>query len=105
MADRAFAVVLVLEWLVGVVLALVVSPWAWAGATATVHLHVWAALVLGAAIALPPAVAAWLAPGRRRIRHWIAAAQMLMTALYIHLTGGRIETHFMVFGCPLVDPE
>jgi hypothetical protein len=98
MADRAFTVVLVLEWLVGVVLALVVSPLAWAGATATVHLHVWAALVLGAVIALPPAAAAWLDPGRRWVRHWIAAAQMLMTALYIHLTGGRIETHFMVFG-------
>jgi tRNA A-37 threonylcarbamoyl transferase component Bud32 len=98
MADRAFAVVLVLEWLVGIVLALVVTPLAWAGATATVHLHVWAALILGGAIALPPAAAAWLDPGRARVRHWIAAAQMLMTALYIHLTGGRIETHFMVFG-------
>jgi hypothetical protein len=97
-ADRAFSVVLVLEWLVGVALALVVSPLAWAGATATVHLHVWAALILGAAIAVPPAAAAWLHPGRRWVRHWIAAAQMLMAALYIHLTGGRIETHFMVFG-------
>jgi tRNA A-37 threonylcarbamoyl transferase component Bud32 len=98
MADRAFAVVLVLEWLVGIVLALVVSPLAWEGTTATIHLHVWAALILGAAIALPPAVAGWLRPGRRLIRHWIAVAQLLMTALYIHLTGGRIETHFMVFG-------
>jgi tRNA A-37 threonylcarbamoyl transferase component Bud32 len=98
MADRAFAVVLVLQWLVGVVLALVVSPWAWAGTTATVHIHVWAALILGGAIALPPAAAAWLGPGRRWIRHWIAGAEMLMAALYIHLTAGRIETHFMVFG-------
>jgi hypothetical protein len=29
MVDRAFAVVLVLEWLVGIALALVVSPLAW----------------------------------------------------------------------------
>jgi signal transduction histidine kinase len=28
----------------------------------------------------------------------IATAQMLMSALLIHLTGGRIETHFHVFG-------
>ena len=28
----------------------------------------------------------------------IAAAQMLIGALLIHLTGGRIETHFHVFG-------
>jgi len=31
-------------------------------------------------------------------RHIIAISQMLMGALLIHLTGGRIETHFHVFG-------
>lgn len=31
-------------------------------------------------------------------RYTIAAAQMLMGALLIHLTGGRLETHFHVFG-------
>src|SRR5204862_5581267 len=31
-------------------------------------------------------------------RHVIAVAQMLMSALLISLTGGRIETHFHVFG-------
>ena len=31
-------------------------------------------------------------------RQVIAAAQMLMGALLIHLSGGRIETHFHVFG-------
>src|SRR5207253_9082068 len=28
----------------------------------------------------------------------VAAGQMLMSALLIHITGGRIETHFHVFG-------
>ena len=31
-------------------------------------------------------------------RHVIAAGQALTSALLIHLTGGRIETHFHVFG-------
>jgi two-component system, sensor histidine kinase and response regulator len=31
-------------------------------------------------------------------RHGVATAQMLYSALLIHLTGGRIETHFHVFG-------
>jgi hypothetical protein len=31
-------------------------------------------------------------------RHVIAGAQMLWSALLIHLSGGRIETHFHVFG-------
>src|SRR5204862_2137137 len=39
-----------------------------------------------------------LRPGERSTRHIIATAQMLMGGLLIHLTGGRIETHFHVFG-------
>ncbi|MBS2007802.1 MAG: histidine kinase, partial [Cyanobacteria bacterium SZAS TMP-1] len=31
-------------------------------------------------------------------RHTVAIAQMLYSALFIHLTGGRIETHFHIFG-------
>lgn len=37
-------------------------------------------------------------PGRYYTRHVIAVSQMLMSALLIHLTGGRIETHFHIFG-------
>jgi Protein kinase domain len=96
--DRAFAVVLTLEWLAGIALAVVVSPLTWAGAESAVHVHVWAALLLGGAIALPPAFLAWVRPGTVLGRHLIAAAQILMAALFIHLTGGRIETHFLIFG-------
>jgi hypothetical protein len=96
--DRAFAVVLVIEWLVGVALSLVVSPLAWEGAKSTIHVHVWAALLLGGVIALPTAILAWLRSGQGWTRHLIAVSQTLMAALYIHLTGGRIETHFMIFG-------
>src|SRR5262249_26457481 len=31
-------------------------------------------------------------------RHVVAIAQMLYSALFIHLSGGRVETHFHVFG-------
>ncbi len=40
----------------------------------------------------------WFRPGLPSTRYIIAVAQMLMGALLIHLTGGRIETHFHVFG-------
>src|SRR2546423_1822694 len=36
--------------------------------------------------------------GKAFTRHTIAIGQMLMSALLIHVTGGRIETHFHVFG-------
>ena len=37
-------------------------------------------------------------PAQRLTRHIIAVAQMLLSALLIHLTGGRIESHFHIFG-------
>src|SRR5690606_5189463 len=37
-------------------------------------------------------------PGAQSTRLVIAAAQMLYGGMLIHLTGGRMETHFHVFG-------
>ena len=48
-------------------------------------------------VSLPIALA-WLQPGQALTRHLIAVTQMLVGTLMIHLTGGRIETHFYVFG-------
>ena len=87
-----------LQWIGGILFALWVSPLAWSGSTSSTHLHVWAAVVLGGLISLFPALLALLRPGLPSTRYTIAAAQMLMGALLIHLTGGRIETHFHVFG-------
>src|SRR5260370_6492422 len=96
--DRFFARLMVGEWLFGIFFALVLSPYAWEGKVRTVHVHVWLAVFLGGAIsALPIALAVWRG-GWVVTRHVIAAAQMLWSALLIHLTGGRIETHFHVFG-------
>jgi signal transduction histidine kinase len=62
-----------------------------------VHLHLVGALVVGFDIvSLPIALAIWR-PDARTTRHAIACAQALMSVLLIHLTGGRIETHFHVF--------
>jgi C4-dicarboxylate-specific signal transduction histidine kinase len=61
-------------------------------------LHVWAAIFVGGAISAFPVFLAFTRPGRASTRHIIAIAQMLTSALLIHLTGGRIETHFHVFG-------
>ncbi len=97
-ADRAFAVLLGLEWIGGIVTALVVSPRTWAGTASATHPHVLAAVLLGGAIVALPILLAVLRPGAVLTRHAIAVGQMLFSALLIHLTGGRIETHFHVFG-------
>jgi len=96
--DRLFAPLMLVQWVTGIVFSLCISPRVWAGSESRTHVHVWAALLLGGAISIPPAVLALLRPGVTSTRHVIAVAQMLMSALLIHLTGGRIETHFHVFG-------
>jgi signal transduction histidine kinase len=96
--DRMFAYLMCGQWLAAIVFALVVSPRTWAGAESQIHVHVWAAVILGGLVSAFPAALAMLKPGATITRYTIASGQMLMGALLIHLTGGRIETHFHVFG-------
>jgi signal transduction histidine kinase len=56
------------------------------------------AVIGGAGIIILPILLSIFRPGTKLTRHVIAASQMLASALLIHLTGGRIETHFHVFG-------
>ena len=96
--DRLFAVLMAGQWAFAIVVALTFSPYAWEGKVKTVHAHVWTAILLGGALSSLPIALALLRPGWVVTRHVIAVAQMLWSALLIHLTGGRIETHFHVFG-------
>ncbi|MEA2626689.1 MAG: two-component system, sensor histidine kinase and response regulator [Candidatus Binatota bacterium] len=96
--DRIFALLMIIQWVVGIAAALWISPRTWRGAESTTHVHVWAAIFLGGAISSLPVVLALTRPGRPLTRHVIAVGQMLTSALLIHLSGGRIETHFHVFG-------
>ena len=96
--DRLFAKLMVLQWLAGICAALWISPRTWIGATSYVHWHVWAAIFLGGTLASFPVFLVWKQPGSVLTRHTIAVAQMFFSSLLIHLTGGRIETHFHIFG-------
>jgi two-component system, sensor histidine kinase and response regulator len=97
-ADHLFAALLLIQWAGALGVALWISPRAWAGELSRVHEHVWTALLLGGLIAVPTSALAILRPGQVVTRYVVAIGQMLMGALLIHLTGGRIETHFHVFG-------
>jgi two-component system sensor histidine kinase/response regulator len=96
--DRLFAVLMPLQWVFGIAVAVWLTPWSWNGAERAVHPHVWTAILLGGAIALPAMVVALAMPGRMATHYTMAIAQMLTSALLIHVTDGRIETHFHVFG-------
>jgi signal transduction histidine kinase/ActR/RegA family two-component response regulator len=96
--DRLFAGLMVLQWLAGIGVALWLSPKTWMGQASQTHIHVWAAIFLGGLISLFPCALALIWPGRALTRYVIAIGQTLTSALLIHLSGGRIETHFHVFG-------
>jgi PAS domain S-box-containing protein len=96
--DHLLAMLLVVQWVAMIGVALVISPRTWAGRFPSTHIHVWAAIFLGGAICLYPAWLGWRRPGEVATRHIMAFGQMLVSAMLIHLTGGRIETHFHVFG-------
>ncbi len=96
--DRFLARFMIGQWIATMGLAVLISPRTWEGRVSSIHIHIWAALLLGGAITLFPAWLGLNRPGRTTTRHVLAVGQMLMSALLIHLTGGRIETHFHVFG-------
>lgn len=86
------------QWPGAIVASLLLGARTWNGSSAAIHPHVLAAAYVGGLVTILPVFLAFLRPGRRSTRHTIAACQMLMSALLIHITGGRIETHFHVFG-------
>src|SRR5258706_15141674 len=88
-ADRLFANLMIVQWIAGIAAALWISPKTWVGVYSQTHWHVWAAIYLGGLITAFPVFLAWKQPGRVLTRHVIAVAQMLTSALLIHLTGGR----------------
>ncbi|MGB9178004.1 MAG: ATP-binding protein [Pyrinomonadaceae bacterium] len=96
--DHMFAVLMGVQWMAAMAAALWLSPKTWAGPYSQTHIHVWAAVFLGGAMSVFPITLALKRPGEPSTRYIIAVAQMLMSSLLIHLTGGRIETHFHVFG-------
>ncbi|RCS49222.1 response regulator [Bremerella cremea] len=96
--DRMFAWLMLFQWVAGLIITLWISPHTWEGEESYVHPHVWTALFLGGLICSLPIMLAWIAPGKAVTRYTIAVGQALASSLLIHLMGGRIESHFHVFG-------
>jgi PAS domain S-box-containing protein len=96
--DRIFAWLFVGQWMFGVICAVWISPRTWVEMESHPHLHLWAATLLGGVIISLPLALIAAAPGTRLTRYVVAAAQLIYSALLIHLMGGRIEAHFHIFG-------
>lgn len=96
--DRLFAVLMPLQWLAAVAMAWFVTPLTWNGIENKTHPHLWAAIIIGGVITSLPVYLAVSHSGATVTRYTIAISQILMSSLLIHVTGGRIETHFHIFG-------
>lgn len=96
-SNGIFRVLLPLQWVIALVIAAIWSPRTWEGTEGFVHVHMVAAIVLGA---LATAVPLWFirtAPNAAGTHIIVALAQVAFSGLLIHLTGGHVETHFHIF--------
>jgi len=96
--DRLFAVLMGVQWIGAIVSSLYFTPKTWRGEYFTISTNVYAAIILGGMISTFPIFLALRRPGEKFTRFVIAISQMMMSSLLIHVTGGRIETHFHIFG-------
>ena len=79
--DKLFAGLMVFQWFAGIVAALLLSPKVWTGEQNQTHIHVWASIFLGGAIAIAPIAMVLAFPGKMLTRHIVAIAQMLTSGL------------------------
>ena len=96
--DQIFACLMLLQFVGCMVAAIVVTPRTWAGTAYSTHFHVWVSILFGGVLALPTAYSGWYHGGARLNRYAFAIAQALFSTLIIHISGGRIESHFHIFG-------
>ncbi len=95
--NRGMAWALVAQAIMGVILAFFLSPLTWKGWESETHPHVWASIAAAILLGVAPAVLAWKDARWQGTQYVVAASQLLFSALFIHISGGRIETHFHVF--------
>lgn len=96
--DRLFAYLLIFEWIVCVVISLSSNQWPWSDGRITVHEHILLSVLLGGVTALWPAYFLLKSPGQVMNKYCVTLAQFIFSVLIIHITDGRVESHFHIFG-------
>ncbi|PQO45434.1 methyl-accepting chemotaxis protein [Blastopirellula marina] len=96
--NRLFALLMLLQAGTAITLAIVITPWTWSGAENSIHVHVWGSATLGLLLGVIPAYLGWFHSQNPLTRYVMAISQASFSALFIHISGGRTEVHFHVFG-------
>lgn len=95
--DRGFAILLIIQWVVSVIVGLSYTPRTWVGSLSGAVENGLVGLIFGGLFALPAVYCIFVFPGQKFTRYLVAVSQMCFSTLLIYLSGGRIETHFHVF--------
>lgn len=95
--DQLFAALLIVQWILTVAATLWLFPSVREGSDANPHQYLFVAVTGGALLAGIPTLLAMLLPGSALTRYSVTTAQMLLCGLLVHLTDGRIESHFYFF--------
>jgi len=96
--DNLFFYVLLSQWTFCLFISVFLGSKSWNGPVPYLHPHIIVALLAGGAITIVPIYFIRQRPGTEFNMYLIGSCQMFFTILIIHLTGGRIESHFHVFG-------
>ncbi|MDX2034407.1 MAG: response regulator [Blastocatellia bacterium] len=96
--DRLFAGLMIVQWVAAVCAAAWMAPHMAAGTAHAQSPHILAAGLLGGLVTLTPVALVMMYPGQAVTRYAIAICQLMMSGILIHFSGGRIETHFHIFG-------
>lgn len=96
--DKMFVALFVLQFMMGIVFAIAWMPTTWNGQLNAIHYHIYLAVFGGGLLAFGPIFLVYKQTGDKLNQWVIAGAQILFSSLFIHLLGGRIETHFHIFG-------
>jgi len=96
-ADRLFSFLMVVQFFALLATAYWLSPLTWQGAESSLHIHLQLAFLFGGSATLIPALLGWKYQGSKFCGYMFGVSQMFVSALLIHLLGGRIEAHFHVF--------
>lgn len=96
--NEIISYLLIVQWIAAMLVAYFVTPQTWVGATDHIQIHLFGTVILGFLISVPPVIYARSRKTHQSSRILLVISQMLFSSIFIHLFGGRIETHFHVFG-------
>ncbi|BEV70082.1 ATP-binding protein [Bdellovibrio bacteriovorus] len=95
--DRGFSILLLIQWVAAIVMGILLTPTTWLGSFSGAVENAFVGLIFGGLFSLPAVYCVYVFPGEKWTRYVVAVSQMCFSILFIHLSGGRIETHFHVF--------